>query len=122
MFYKDHQVCVNIDGKEIKLRYSEDEDDFRKYIIYAELDIAFSDGKNLYVVECKSGELKNKGVLTALSTNAQIFGGANAKCILISIDGNLGKGIQEKVKILNIKFIFRDFKKNIENYINNSRR
>ncbi|GAA7746929.1 hypothetical protein TH0138_08480 [Helicobacter pylori] len=100
MFYKDHQVCVNIDGKEIKLRYSEDEDDFRKYIIggwfeeyiycellelldkqviydlrlnmtlgventnaaqgdkhpiYAELDIAFSDGKNLYVVECKSG-------------------------------------------------------------------
>ncbi len=167
LFYKDHQVCVNIDGKEIELRYSEDEDDFRKYIIggwfeeyiycellelldkqviydlrlnmilgventnatqgdkrpiYTELDIAFSDGKNLYVVECKSGELKNKGVLTALSTNAQIFGGANAKCILIPIDGNLGKGIQEKVKILNIKFIFRDFKKNIENYINNSRR
>ncbi len=111
MFYKDHQVCVNIDGKEIKLRYSENEDDFRKYIIYAELDIAFSDGKNLYVAECKSGELKNKGVLTALSTNAQIFGGANAKCILISIDGNLGKGIQEKVKILNIEFIFEDFKK-----------
>ncbi len=179
MFYKDHQVCVNIDGKEIKLRYSEDEDDFRKYIIgdwfeeyiycellgfldkqaiydlrlnmilgventnatqgdkhpYAELDIAFSDGKNLYVAECKSGELKNKGVLTALSTNAQIFGGANAKCILISIDGNLGQGIQEKVKILNIKFIFqekvkilnikfifKDFKKNIENYISASRR
>ncbi len=158
---------MNIDGKEIKLRYSEDEDDFRKYIIggwfeeyiyfellelldkqaiydlrlnmmlgventnaiqgdkhliYTDLDIAFSDGKNLYVVECKSGELKNKGVLTALSTNAQIFGGANAKCILIPIDGNLGKGIQEKVKILNIEFIFEDFKKNIENYINNSRR
>ncbi len=111
LFYKDHQVCVNIDGKEIKLRYSEDEDDFRKYIIYTELDIAFSDGKNLYIAECKSGGLKNKGVLTALSTNAQIFGGANAKCILISIDGNLGKGIQEKVKILNIKFIFKDFKK-----------
>ncbi len=33
LFYKDHQVCVNIDGKEIKLRYSKDEDDFRKYII-----------------------------------------------------------------------------------------
>ncbi len=167
LLYKDHQVCVNIDGKEIKLKYSEDEDDFRDYIIggwleeyiycellelldkqviydlrlnmilgvenmtaiqgdkrpiYAELDIAFSDGKNLYVVECKSGELKNKGVLTALSTNTQIFGGANAKCILISIDGNLRKGIQEKVKILNIKFIFEYFKKNIENYINNSRR
>ncbi|GAA7673661.1 hypothetical protein BTM231_12630 [Helicobacter pylori] len=167
LFYKDHQVCVNIDGKEVKLRYSEDEDDFRKYIIggwfeeyiyfellelldkqviydlrlnmmlgventnaiqgdkhpiYAELDIAFSDGKNLYIVECKSGELQNKGVLTALSTNAQIFGGANAKCILISIDGNLGQGLQERVKILNIKFIFEDFKKNIENYINNSRR
>ncbi|WP_441750222.1 Card1-like endonuclease domain-containing protein [Helicobacter pylori] len=156
LFYKDHQVCVNIDGKKIELRYSEDEDDFRKYIIggwfeeyiycellelldkqviydlrlnmtlgventnaiqgdkrpiYAELDIAFSDGKNLYVVECKSGELQNKGVLTALSTNAQIFGGTNAKCILIPIDSNLGKGIQEKVKILNIKFIFKDFKK-----------
>ncbi|GAA7602611.1 hypothetical protein HpMMM19_11970 [Helicobacter pylori] len=167
MFYRDHQVCVNIDGKEIKIRYSEDEDDFRKYIIggwfeeyiycellelldkqviydlrlnmilgventnaiqgdkrpiYAELDIAFSDGKNLYVAECKSGELQNKGVLTALSTNTQIFGGANAKCILISSDDNLGQGIQEKVKILNIEFIFKDFKKNIENYINNSRR
>ncbi|GAA9610395.1 hypothetical protein HpHA76_12620 [Helicobacter pylori] len=93
-----------------------------KHPIYAELDIAFSDGKNLHVVECKSGELQNKGVLTALSTNAQIFGGANAKCILISIDGNLGQGLQERVKILNIKFIFEDFKKNIENYINNSRR
>nr|WP_253909638.1 DUF1887 family CARF protein [Helicobacter pylori] len=167
MFYRDHQVCVNIDGKEIKLRYSEDEDDFRKYIIggwfeeyiyfellelldkqaiydlrlnmilgvgntnaiqgdkrpiYAELDIAFSDGKNLYVVECKSGMLKEKGVLTALSTNTQIFGGANAKCILISSDDNLGQDLQEKVKILNIKFIFKDFKKNIENYINASRR
>lgn len=33
LFYKDHQVCVNIDGKKIGLRYSEDEDDFRKYII-----------------------------------------------------------------------------------------
>ncbi|KNX43854.1 hypothetical protein AEY54_06000 [Helicobacter pylori] len=82
-----------------------------KHPICAELDIAFSDGKNLYVVECKSGELQNKGVLTALSTNAQIFGGANAKCILISIDDNLGKVLQEKVKILNIKFIFKDFKK-----------
>ncbi|WP_258233581.1 hypothetical protein [Helicobacter pylori] len=82
-----------------------------KHPIYAELDIAFSDGKNLYVVECKSGELQNKGVLTALSTDAQIFGGANAKCILISSDDNLGQGIQEKVKILNIKFIFKDFKK-----------
>ncbi len=167
LFYKDHQVCVNIDGKEIKLRYSENEDDFRKYIIggwfeeyiyfelldlldkqaiydlrlnmilgvgntnaiqgdkhpiYAELDIAFSDGKNLYIVECKSGKLKEKGVLTALSTNTQIFGGANAKCILISSDDNLGQGLQEKVKILNIKFIFKDFKKNIENYISASRR
>ncbi|MGL2903252.1 Card1-like endonuclease domain-containing protein [Helicobacter pylori] len=167
LLYKDHQVCVNIDGKKIELRYSEDEDDFRKYIIggwleeciycelleldkqviydlrlnmilgvenmtaiqgdkrpiYAELDIAFSDGKNLYVVECKSGELKNKGVLTALSTNAQIFGGANAKCILVASDTDiLSQNIQERIKNLNIKLISRDFKKNIENYINNSRR
>ncbi|GAA7482960.1 hypothetical protein HpBHB17_12550 [Helicobacter pylori] len=168
MFYKDHQVCVNIDGKEIKLRYSEDEDDFRKYIIggwfeeyiycellelldkqviydlrlnmtlgventnatqgdkhpiYAELDIAFSDGKNLYVAECKSGELKNKGVLTALSANTQNFGGANAKCILVASDTDiLSQNIQERIKNLNIKLISRDFKKNIENYINNSRR
>ncbi|MGL2576139.1 Card1-like endonuclease domain-containing protein [Helicobacter pylori] len=166
IFYKDHQVCVNIDGKEMKLKYSENEDDFRKYIIggwfeeyiyfelldlldkqviydlrlnmrlsvesmtdtqrnerpiYAELDMAFSDGKNLYVVECKSGELKNKGVLTTLSTNTQIFGGSNAKCILISSDDNLGQNIQEKIKILNIKFIFKDFKENIENYINDFR-
>ncbi|PUD42730.1 restriction endonuclease subunit M [Helicobacter pylori] len=166
LLYKDHQVCVNIDGKEMKLKYSENEDDFRKYIIggwfekyiyfelldlldkqviydlrlnmrlsvesmtdtqrnerpiYAELDMAFSDGKNLYVVECKSGELKNKGVLTTLSTNTQIFGGANAKCILISSDDHLGQNIQEKIKILNIKFIFKDFKENIENYLNDFR-
>ncbi|MUU76032.1 DUF1887 family protein, partial [Helicobacter pylori] len=166
LLYKDHQVCVNIDGKEMKLKYSENEDDFRKYIIggwfeeyiyfelldlldkqviydlrlnmrlsvesmtdaqrnerpiYAELDMAFSDGRNLYVVECKSGELKNKGVLANLSTNAQIFGGANAKCILISSDDHLGQNIQEKIKILNIKFIFKDFKENIENYLNDFR-
>ncbi|NHA88914.1 DNA methyltransferase [Helicobacter pylori] len=166
LLYKDHQVCVNIDGKEMKLKYLENEDDFRKYIIggwfeeyiyfellnlldkqviydlrlnmrlsvesmtdaqrnerpiYAELDMAFSDGKNLYVVECKSGGLKDKGVLANLSTNAQIFGGANAKCILISSDDHLGQNIQEKIKILNIKFIFKDFKENIENYVNDSR-
>ncbi|WQU89576.1 DUF1887 family protein [Helicobacter pylori] len=164
--YKDHQVCVNIDGKKVELRYSGNEDDFRKYIIggwleeyiyfelldlldkqviydlrlnmrlsvesmtdaqrnerpiYAELDMAFSDGKNLYIIECKSGGLKDKGVLANLSTNAQIFGGANAKCILISSDDHLGQNIQEKIKILNIKFIFKDFKENIENYVNDSR-
>ncbi len=167
LLYKDHQVCVNIDGKEMKLKYSENEDDFRKCIIggwfeeyiyfelldlldkqviydlrlnmrlsvesmtdtqrnerpiYAELDMAFSDGKNLYIIECKSGGLKDKGVLANLSTNAQIFGGANAKCILISSDDHLGQNIQEKIKILNIKFIFKDFKENIENYLNDSRR
>ncbi|WQS58717.1 DUF1887 family protein [Helicobacter pylori] len=166
LLYKDHQVCVNIDGKKVELRYSGNEDDFRKYIIggwfeeyiyfelldlldkqviydlrlnmrlsvesmtdtqrnerpiYAELDMAFSDSKNLYVVECKSGGLKDKGVLANLSTNAQIFGGANAKCILISSDDHLGQNIQEKIKILNIKFIFKDFKENIENYVNDSR-
>ncbi|EJB68616.1 DNA methyltransferase [Helicobacter pylori] len=166
LLYKDHQVRVNIDGKEMNLKYSENEDDFRKYIIggwfeeyiyfelldlldkqviydlrlnmrlsvesmtdtqrnerpiYAELDMAFSDGKNLYVVECKSGGLKDKGVLTTLSTNTQIFGGANAKCILISSDDHLGQNIQEKIKILNIKFIFKDFKENIENYLNDFR-
>ncbi|GAA7994226.1 hypothetical protein JP0552_01720 [Helicobacter pylori] len=166
LLYKDHQVCVNIDGKEMKLKYSENEDDFRKYIIggwfeeyiyfelldlldkqviydlrlnmrlsvesmtdtqrnerpiYAELDMAFSDGKNLYIIECKSGGLKDKGVLANLSTNAQIFGGANAKCILISSDDHLGQNIQEKIKVLNIKFIFKDFKENIENYVNDSR-
>ncbi|GAA7651187.1 DUF1887 family protein [Helicobacter pylori] len=166
LLYKDHQVCVNIDGKEMKLKYSGNEDDFRKYIIggwfeeyiyfelldlldkqviydlrlnmrlsvesmtdtqrnerpiYAELDMAFSDGKNLYIIECKSGGLKDKGVLANLSTNAQIFGGANAKCILISSDDHLGQNIQEKIKILNIKFIFKDFKENIENYVNDSR-
>ncbi len=89
--------------------------------IYDELDMAFSDGKNLYIVECKSGELKNKGVLANSSANAQIFGGSNAKCILISIDDNLGQNIQEKIKILNIKFIFKDFKENIENYLNDFR-
>lgn len=92
-----------------------------KNLIDAELDMAFSDGKNLYVVECKSGELKDKGVLTTLSTNTQIFGGSNAKCILISSDDNLGPSIQEKIKILNIKFIFKDFKENIENYLNDFR-
>ncbi|WQW83081.1 DUF1887 family protein [Helicobacter pylori] len=92
-----------------------------KNLIDAELDMAFSDGKNLYVVECKSGELKNKGVLTTLSTNTQVFGGSNAKCILISSDDNLGPSIQEKIKILNIKFIFKDFKENIENYLNDFR-
>ncbi|STO83420.1 type IIS restriction enzyme M2 protein (mod) [Helicobacter pylori] len=92
-----------------------------KNLIDAELDMAFSDGKNLYIVECKSGELKDKGVLTTLSTNTQIFGGSNAKCILISSDDNLGPSIQEKIKILNIKFIFKDFKENIENYLNDFR-
>ncbi|WP_232257452.1 hypothetical protein [Helicobacter pylori] len=43
LLYRDHQVCVNIDGKKIELRYSEDEDDFRKYIIGGWL-------KNIFIV------------------------------------------------------------------------
>ncbi|WQS51566.1 restriction endonuclease subunit M [Helicobacter pylori] len=103
LLYKDHQVCVNIDGKEMKLKYSENEDDFRKYIIrgwfeeyiyfelldlldkqviydlrlnmrlsvesmtdaqrnehpiYAELDMAFSDGKNLYIYRVQEWGIK----------------------------------------------------------------
>nr|WP_233707320.1 DUF1887 family CARF protein [Helicobacter cetorum] len=177
ILYENHRVCVNVDGEEIKLEYSEDEDDFRNYIIggwfeeyiycellelldrqiiydlrlnmrlnidaittqrffpininelksskssiYAEFDIVFSDGKNLYIIECKSGKLKNgKEILANLSTNTQNFGGANAKCILMSNDTFLSSNIQERIKSLNIKFISKDFKENIKGYIDNFR-
>ncbi len=60
LLYKDHQVFVNIDGKEIKLKYSEDEDDFRKYIIGGWLE---------EYIYCELLELLDKQVIYDLRLN-----------------------------------------------------
>ncbi|MGL2486215.1 hypothetical protein ACOWNG_03845 [Helicobacter pylori] len=60
LLYKDHQVFVNIDGKKIEIRYSEDEDDFRDYIIGGWLE---------EYIYCELLELLDKQVIYDLRLN-----------------------------------------------------
>jgi hypothetical protein len=49
--------------------------------IYQELDLAFTDGRNFYVVECKAGSIKSEYVMK-LQNIARYFGGVEGRAIL----------------------------------------
>ena len=51
---------------------------------YQELDVTFTDGKRLYIVECKAGSVKSDHVMK-LQTNISFFGGSDGKAILVSV-------------------------------------
>lgn len=51
---------------------------------YQELDIVFTDGKSLYIIECKAGSVKSEGVMK-LQNNIRFFGGIDGKAILVSV-------------------------------------
>jgi hypothetical protein len=51
--------------------------------LYQELDIVFTDGKSLYIIECKAGKVRS-GDLMKLQNIVSHFGGIEGKGIIIS--------------------------------------
>ena len=80
-----------------------------------EFDVVFIKNNNLYVVECKTGDMSSYETTNALYKVAQLNHdlGLAAKSYFVSLskdllDGNTKKSLQARSKLLRVKFIFRD--------------
>jgi hypothetical protein len=84
-----------------------------------ELDIAFSDGHRLYVIECKAGKVQAPHIVK-LKDNLNILGGLDAKGILAACFPipNHHVTIQQKIKEARIEYITSHFEQKIKNLIN----
>lgn len=81
--------------------------------IYQELDIVFTDGKKLYIVECKSGSIKSEHV-EKLKNLTLYYGGIESTGILAGCFNIANKTICKKIDdSKNISFIHQDYIKEI---------
>ena len=77
--------------------------------IYQELDIVFTDGKKLYIIECKSGSIKSE-YIEKLKNLTLYYGGIESTGILASCFNITNKTIYKKINdSKNIYFIFQDY-------------
>lgn len=63
---------------------------------YQELDIVFTDGKRLYIIECKAGNIKSEFVMK-LQNIVRYFGGMEGKGILAACFPPSSKIVQKKI-------------------------
>lgn len=63
---------------------------------YQELDITFTDGKKLYIVECKAGNIKNEYIMK-LQNITKYFGGLKGQGILASCFPPSNKILKKKI-------------------------
>ena len=80
-----------------------------------EFDVVFIKDNNLYVVECKTGDMSGYETTNALYKVAQLNNdlGLAAKSYFVSLsksllDDNTKKSLQARSKLLKVKFMFRD--------------
>lgn len=80
-----------------------------------EFDVVFIKDNNLYVVECKTGDMSGYETTNALYKVAQLNNdlGLAAKSYFVSLsksllDDNTKKSLQARSRLLKVKFIFRD--------------
>lgn len=85
---------------------------------YQELDITFTDGKKLYIVECKAGNVKSEYIMK-LQNITKYFGGLKGQGILASCFPINNKIIKKKISdSKNIKLISgQDFNKELVNIL-----
>lgn len=77
--------------------------------IYQELDIVFTDGKKLYIIECKSGSIKSE-YIEKLKNLTLYYGGIESAGILAGCFNITNKTIYKKINdSKNIYFICRDY-------------
>ena len=65
--------------------------------IYQELDVVFTDGRHLYIVECKAGNV-NSGHIMKLQNITRYYGGIEGQAILASCFSPSNKVIKKKIK------------------------
>jgi hypothetical protein len=63
---------------------------------YQELDIAFTDGRRLYVIECKAGNLNSEHVMK-LQNIVRYFGGIEGRAVLVSCFPPNNKIVKKKI-------------------------
>jgi hypothetical protein len=63
---------------------------------YQELDIVFTDGRRLYVIECKAGSVKSEHIMK-LQNIIRYFGGIEGKSILVSCFPPYNKVVRKKI-------------------------
>lgn len=63
---------------------------------YQELDIVFTDGKRLYIIECKAGNVKSEFIMK-LQNIVRYFGGMEGKGILAACFPPSSKVVQKKI-------------------------
>jgi hypothetical protein len=63
---------------------------------YQELDITFTDGKKLYIVECKAGNIKSEYIMK-LQNITKYFGGLNGQGILAACFPPNNKVVKKKI-------------------------
>ncbi len=63
---------------------------------YQELDVAFTDGRNLYIVECKAGRVKSDHIMK-LQNIVRHFGGIEGRAILASCFPPDNKVVSKKI-------------------------
>lgn len=64
---------------------------------YQELDITFTDGRRLYVIECKAGDVKSEHVMK-LQNIVRYFGGIEGKGVLVSCTAPKSLVVRQKLK------------------------
>jgi hypothetical protein len=64
--------------------------------IYHELDIAFTDGRRLYVIECKAGKVNSEHVMK-LQNIVRYFGGIEGRAVLASCFQLKNKVVKKKI-------------------------
>jgi len=64
--------------------------------IYQELDIAFTDGRHVYIIECKAGIVNSEHIMK-LQNIARYFGGIEGRAILASCFYPKNKVVRKKI-------------------------
>ena len=85
---------------------------------YQELDIVFTDGNKLYIVECKAGNTKSDHIMK-LENIVRYFGGIQGKGVLASCFIPNSKVVKKKIDdAVNLESVAgRDFSMQLESYI-----
>ena len=94
--------------KDIRINYEVGNNDSNSDLSYQEFDILFTDGKRIYIIECKSGDVKSDTLYKLEKLTSQ-YGGSAARGVLISCKKIYDDTLKKRVKdAKNIHFMYSD--------------
>lgn len=86
--------------------------------LYQEFDILFTDGYRIFIIECKSGNIKTTDI-EKLANIKQRYGNLSATCILASTYTPKLPNVKKKIKENKLVLITKDYQNEIKNIILN---